>query len=823
VVPFLLVCAELALVLLAVDRFDIEKQRHFFPMLCLAAGGFAVHAWLPARLRPGFFALLSLAGILLILGWATGAGVIGVGAGLIGLASLPIPAVYRAGLVAFAGLQLAAVRVQYDWPFWPVLASMFMFRLIVYLFDTRHARGRRPSWHTLSYFFCLPNVGFTLFPVIDYTTYRETYQTEDPYPVYQTGVEWIVRGLGHLLLYRVVKYYLLPAPSDLRDLPHVALFLATNYALYLRVSGHFHIITGILHLFGYGLPRTHHNYFLASSFTDIWRRINIYWKDFMAEVFFFPALFTVRRRLGERAAFAVAALGVFGATWLLHAYQVFWITGNLPLTLNDALLWLAAGVLVAVNLQFDLSRPGRPADPARRPSLAGAALLSLRVAGMFALVSLFWACWTIPGFLEHLRVLDAGSGFAARDLLGLAAVVLGVVAVGVLAQLVRSRLYRAGALPLSWSLPRSAAVQAALLSLLIAAGLPQVAAVLGPSAAGAIARLRGESQTPVEVSQVVRGYYEEITDAPVQAGPFLASLEGRPQPPEQHPFYIDMTRPAGDLLERELIPGWTGELAGARITVNSQGMRDREAIPQHKPADVCRIAVVGSSIVMGYGVGDDQTFCRLLEGRLNADRPAGGRRFELLNFGAGMCYAINRRAIIDKKVFAFEPDAVLYVAHQDEFLGPPPHLARLVAHGTPLPDACLHDVLQQAKITPQMAWGEVQSRLQTFGPEIVRCVYGGIVADCRRRSVLPVWVYVPVPGVTEAPSQSSAFVKLATEAGFVVIDLSHWADGHAPLDVKLGTSEHHANALGHRLIAEKLEAALRQRPEALPACARARE
>src|SRR5262249_11884526 len=135
-------------------------------------------------------------------------------------------------------------------------------------------------------------------------------------------------------------------PHEVGDLPHVFLFLAANYALYLKVSGYFHIITGVFHLFGFGLPRTHDNYFLASSFTDIWRRINIYWKDFLMKVFFFPAFFTLRG-WGTRLAVAAAALWVFLATWLLHAYQVFWMTGGLPLTLYDAGLWLVVGALVA--------------------------------------------------------------------------------------------------------------------------------------------------------------------------------------------------------------------------------------------------------------------------------------------------------------------------------------------------------------------------------------------------------------------------------------------------------------------------------------------
>ena len=47
--------------------------------------------------------------------------------------------------------------------------------------------------------------------------------------------------------------------DSLYELPHLVLFLATNYALYLHVSGYFHIITDIVHVFGFQLTRTHRN------------------------------------------------------------------------------------------------------------------------------------------------------------------------------------------------------------------------------------------------------------------------------------------------------------------------------------------------------------------------------------------------------------------------------------------------------------------------------------------------------------------------------------------------------------------------------------
>ncbi len=298
---FLLVLAQLALVLWVVHAFAIEERRQLPAVLALAVAGFAVHCWLPMRLRMPWFLALSVASLPLVLSWQDTLLVLGLGSALAAINWLPVSFKLRLVLLLLTAGYLAYLRSGSDHAFWPILGSMFMFRLIVYVFDTSAEAGDGtrsvPATDlvpTLSYFFLLPNACFTLFPVIDYATFRRTYYDQEEFSIYQTGVHWIVRGLTHLLLYRWIKYYLLPAPHEIDDLPHLALFLAANYALYLRVSGQFHLITGLLHLFGFNLPRTHHLYFLATSFTDIWRRINIYWKDFMQKVIFFPVFFRLR-------------------------------------------------------------------------------------------------------------------------------------------------------------------------------------------------------------------------------------------------------------------------------------------------------------------------------------------------------------------------------------------------------------------------------------------------------------------------------------------------------------------------------------------------
>jgi hypothetical protein len=804
----------------AVWVFDFEGQKHFFAVLSLAVAGFAVHAWLPPNLRTGFFCLLSLAGILFILGWQNGAWLIGLGSGLILLARLPAPLLVRVLLLAAVGVQLAACRVQFPAAFWPILGSMFMFRLMVYLFALRQRAPRPPWMHTLAYFFMLPNICFPFFPVVDFRTFQQTYYDEEEYRVYDAGIGWMVRGLTHLLAYRFIKYFVLPSPHQVHDLPHLALFLAANYGLYLRVSGQFHLIVGILHLFGYRLPRTHDHYFLASSFADIWRRINIYWKDFMAKQFFWPAFYTLRG-WGRGPALLAATFWVFLATWLLHSYQFFWLLGELPASPREAYLWIGAGFLVAINLLHEVRRVSRREHVSGRGGLTAAALHALQVAGMFGLVSLFWACWTIAGFMPAIRAIRIHEINIPQTCSLVAICLAAVAAIGVLARLLGDWFQHTAARE-RWAAPSGTLLFRLGVPLgLLALSSPWARELAGSVGGEMIATLRLDAYTPLEVVQTVRGYYEEVTETPVQAGPLLGILAGKERPPLGGADYTKMTRTTDDWLERELIPGWSGELAGSRVRVNSAGMRDREGIPLAKPPGSCRIALVGSSVVMGFGVEDDQVFKVLLEERLNAQRPEHAR-IELLNFGAGLNFAIHRHVMIDRKVLAYQPDAIYYFAHQDEWLGPVQHLAKLVARRDELPYPCLNEVIQEAGITPDMAWGLIDARLRANAPALLRCIYRDLVAECRRNSILPVWIYLPVPGVVSGPVYAAELVQLAAECGFVVVDLSGWAEGYRPEEVKLTAADHHPNALGHQIIAARLEAVLRERPELLPACARAR-
>jgi hypothetical protein len=407
-IEFLRITAHLALLVSVFAVYHLEG-RAFFILAALTLATVPVHYWLPYRWKQPFFLAASLLGLGLVFGPRVAVVVSILAAALIGVCYLPISWKLRAGLIAIAGLNMACARgnvLPLPVPdlVWPVLASMCMFRMILFLYELKHAKGREPVGDVFSYFFLLPNYAFLHFPVVDYRTLRRGYFACDIHSTQRAGLKMMLRGTIHLLLYRLIYHRLLVSPEDVHDLASLASFLACNYLLYLRVSGQFHMACGILHLFGYQLPETHHHYLLATSFTDYWRRINIYWKDFMVRVVFHPLMFRWKKWPQPRA-LALATASVFVVTWALHAYQSFWLRGRWGFSLTDALFWGILGLLVIVNVQRDAQT-----SRARRERLAAGgtravALRAFKTVGTFVTICLLWSLWSSPSLAQWLSML----------------------------------------------------------------------------------------------------------------------------------------------------------------------------------------------------------------------------------------------------------------------------------------------------------------------------------------------------------------------------------------------------------------------------------
>ena len=808
--------SELGLLLFVIYYFKLESQA-FFHLAVLASGGFLVHYFLPLRYRLPFFFALSLAGLGLVLGWQAG-WLIALGMALIGTCHLPVPFSVRVFILLAMAAALTALRAgwaQSPWSIaiWPILASMFMFRLILYMYDLTHKPAPASIWHRLSYFFLLPNVCFPLFPVVDYRTFLRTYYNEERHQIYQIGIVWIFRGLTQLILYRIVYYYLSMAPSEVEDIGDLARYVVSGFLLYLRISGQFHIIVGMLRLFGFNLPETHHLYFLSNSFTDFWRRINIYWKDFMMTIFFYPSFFALRKR-GDTAALLISTALVFAATWVLHAYQWFWIRGSYHLAWNDVLFWTILAGLVMVNTLHE-TRHGRERLVSGQKWTARRALgLVAQTAGTFTVIAVLWSLWTSASVGEWLSVWRTGlSHPTVRDSrLVLAAV---VAAAGFAAATLwfavkeRSRL-RQQRPAFSHS---AAGVIAATLAVCFIGSPELYARYLPARLAGTyvavVASTREVRLSGHDADMLQRGYYEDLLS--VQS--FNSQLwEVYSSWPLNWSRLEDtgVLRLTRDFMVQELVPSMEIHFRDATLRTNRWGMRDKD-YEREPPSGTHRFALVGSSHVMGYGVDDDETFDAVLEGRLNGAGSGSAPRYEILNFAVDGYTAMQELFQLETRDLAFKPHAVLYVAHYGAPHRAALHLVDMVRSGVPIPYPELNDILTRAGVGRGISRFEGEQRIRKYQDEILSWTYRRMVEAIRQRGSQPVWVYLPQVGDHVPPDALARFIRMAEDAGFTTISLADCFDGADPNSVTFGEWDRHPNARGHRMIADTLYRRLQER------------
>ena len=129
--------------------------------------------------------------------------------------------------------------------------------------------------------------------------------------------------------------------------------------------------------------------------------------------------------------------------------------------------------------------------------------------------------------------------------------------------------------------------------------------------------LRSSELNLADSEAAAGGYYEGLIgggDGPQGArGELAMALLGKPTDWGRfHAANVTQRLPDGDFLEFFLKPNLNLRLFGHPFTTNRHGMRDRD-YPIEKPEGVYRIAVLGSSMDMGWGIGVDETYVRRLE------------------------------------------------------------------------------------------------------------------------------------------------------------------------------------------------------------------
>ncbi|CAN5826518.1 hypothetical protein BH23PLA1_BH23PLA1_16850 [soil metagenome] len=316
------------------------------------------------------------------------------------------------------------------------------------------------------------------------------------------------------------------------------------------------------------------------------------------------------------------------------------------------------------------------------------------------------------------------------------------------------------------------------------------------------------------------GYYEDLISGGTRAdgsrSPIALRLLGKPTDiltfhDMKATHYID-----GDFLQFVLRPNIQCPAFDHVFTTNSLGLRDREGYSVAKPEGVFRIALLGSSMDMGWGVATGETYENLLENWLNhyAAKQGLERRFEVLNFAMAAYGPAQRLESYRRKATHFEPDLVLYSATMLDPRLSQIHLCELFEQGGDPTYEFMHQVITEIGLetselrrTPDgilRARAVIKARLKPWLWSISDGALGELAALCRSQGRALACLIIPRVGLGDAPDERAAAVArhkaIASQHAIPVIDLSATFDNEDPADLEIAPWDDHPNTLGHRLL-----------------------
>lgn len=803
--PFLQSLTTLVLIALVIHLFRIEEGIGLVKIMPFIVGAFALNAWLPVPIRLPFHILATAAGMLYLLGPWDGSILLAFALTLFGILLLPFSVPVRIGLLVLAAGALALVRVKViplagTGAILPVLGAMFMFRSMVFLYEMQFEKESAGFWKKLNYFFLLPNLVFVIFPVVDYNTFVRNHYSKPAFETYRRGLYMMANGLFHLFLYRLIYYYLLPTPNDVDDIYSLMQYMVASYALIVRLAGIFHFSVGVLCLFGFHLPPAFNLYFLANSFSDIWRRINIYWRDFVTKVYYFPIYFRLKR-FGNTAGMVSAILVVFAINWFLHGMQWFWIQGTFPITPQDVLFWVIFGIAVAANTYLQTKK--RTTSPQKGTFSARYAWKnSFQIVGMFTIMTVlwsFWTCYTITDWLVMVSVIRSATLLQVLSILGIGGVM------GVVAYLGHYLVYlyeQAQPSASTWD-GRSMQLFHAGLLLMIAFGLPAVHQPIAERLQVDVTPVLEPKLNAADREQLYRGYYETLLVGN-NLNSQLWELEKK-KPDDWRQFSntgAGISR--NDIMLKELKPNYQVPFKGALFTSNSLGLRDREYSAE-KPAKTFRIALLGGSIEMGVGVETMETYENLVEDRLNELKILGTDvHIEILNFGISGNHLFQNIRMYEEKASQLGPDAVIYTAHPNEEHRILHSIHKAWMSGKDMVYTMLLDLMHDHGFTRVTPLAEYMAIVEPQQDKIVQDGYNLLYSFIRKNDHEPVWLYVPALDDNGTPNEAARMRLLLQDIGFQTLAIDKAYQGEDPDKLKLAEYDAHPNRAGHRLLAEEL-------------------
>lgn len=809
---FGLILLQLIGVNLLVFWYEVESFLNLDKLLLVASVGFVVNTIISRPYKLYFFFLLGLVLLFLINGLTGMILVLGIGV-IVTLISVFLDNFLRnllLGLIILGLIVLMALKPDWLAPHLVVvstLGSMFIFRLSIFLFDKTYQKERPKLIKDVTYFFMLPNMALLLFPAVDYKLFLRNYYSDSAISIYKKGVQWIVLGLFHLLVYRVIYYYFLLPPTEVTDVVSLWHYMTTNYLLIIRLSGLFHISVGVLCLFGFNLPRVFDNYFLASGFSDLWRRINIYFRDYLIKLFYYPLFFKLRK-YGDLNAKVFAILVIFFITWFLHSFQWFWLRGYFPLRMVDIVFWGVFGILVAGNAIWESKRKSIQID---EKSWKYSALMTTQILGMFLFMSVLWSIWsstTIESWFYVVKSFMVGSHLQ-YFWLSIFLIVLWALGTVIYRFFVLNRLGKVidpepnTKLASFWSIT--------MLILLMVFQIQPVQSLITKHSNIDLIGFLEPKLSVADENLLVDGYYEEILIGNELTNPVGEIVERRDRGRFIHSEGALLVEDIRIVLSK---PNISFTFKGQPYSTNFLGIRDQN-YTETKPPNTIRTGILGGSYVNGSGIADDELFDELLEQKL--DSLNNNVEYEFWNFGNPGFDLV--QCIYDfemKEAVQYDFDNLIYVSHGIDKFKNIRTLATAIESGRTIPYDFVQEIIDKSNVDKNATSMSVYDKLEPFADELLIGLYQYLYDYCLQNDIKPIWVYWPTTDVHPIVKMYPEDISLMVEKiGFTVIDLTDVYKDYNPSDLFVSPKDRHPNALGHSLVADELYKIIKNSPEIL--------
>lgn len=339
--------------------------------------------------------------------------------------------------------------------------------------------------------------------------------------------------------------------------------------------------------------------------------------------------------------------------------------------------------------------------------------------------------------------------------------------------------------------------------------------VVPGDATGLLYDLRNEGLNRIDQGRMVRGYYQNLNDAaeetrgglPERLADWLVIGDKGPRWAAR----LVRTGASRDTKEgyllSELVPGIETEHIGVPFSVNRWGQRDRDYEPE-KPDGVFRIAYIGASNTMGWGVLVEECYAELLEARLNRELvgKTSYQRYEVINFASPGYSATEFLYVAEAKAAPFRPDLILIENCAEEIrFNIAENVANRLAKGRDLRYPYIKELIQRSGVSPGDALFRLKRRINPIREGLLLAAYRHL-AEWSVSSSIP--VAVTVLRLEVAPRIDPLLEWSASEAeklGLIAIRVFEAMAGQDRRSVYLAhEKDQHPSAKGHALLADEL-------------------